>query len=250
MRPGLYIGTSGWSYDVWRDNFYAGVPRRDWLRHYAEHFDAVEINASFYGSLRASTLERWRQEAPAGFRFTLKAHRYLTHVMRLTFPPEALGRQRSLALTLADALSVVVWQLPAGLHLDPPRLQNFATMLRGWPETRHALEFRHPSWFTPETAACLSENALAVCQSDAADWPLWDAVTTDLVYLRLHGHERTYASAYPLSILEAWATRIECWLAEGLQVHVYFDNTDAGHAPRDAARLRLLLGERIDGMES
>jgi len=201
----------------------------------------VEINASFYGSLRPGTLERWRQETPPGFRFTLKANRYLTHITRLHFPPEALERQRSLALTLGDALAAVVWQMPAGLHLDLPRLQDFAAMLCTWPETRHALEFRHPSWFTPETAACLSENGLAVCQSDAADWPLWDAVTTDLVYIRLHGHERTYASAYSQASLETWDRRIERWLAEGRQVHVYFDNTDAGHAPRDAIRLRALL---------
>lgn len=241
MRPGLYIGTSGWSYACWRDGFYAGVPRRNWLRHYAGRFNAVEINASFYGSLRASTLARWRQETPADFRFTLKAHRYLTHVRRLMFPAEALGRQRSLASTLGESLSAVVWQMPASLRLDPPLLQHFAALLRHWPETRHALEFRHPSWFTSDTSEFLRREALAVCQSDSADWPLWDAVTTDLVYVRLHGHDRTYASAYSQADLEAWALRIECWLAEDLRVHVYFDNTDAGHAPQDAARLKALL---------
>jgi uncharacterized protein YecE (DUF72 family) len=117
MREGLYIGTSGWSYAGWKDEFFAGFPRRDWLRHYAERFNAVEVNATFYGGLQPATFERWKQETPAGFKFAIKGHRYLTHVSKLLFPPDALARQRDTAMILADKLAVVIWQMPSSLTL-------------------------------------------------------------------------------------------------------------------------------------
>ncbi len=243
MREGLYIGTSGWSYDCWRGNFFAGVRRKDWLRHYARQFNAVEVNASFYGRLLPGTCERWRLETPDGFRFAIKANRFLTHIRRLNFPPEALARQKEAAMALGEKLAAVVWQLPKGFHYDLPRLEGFAEALAVWRETPHALEFRDASWFCPEAADCLRRHGLAVCRSDAPDWPSWDEVTADLVYIRLHGHELTYVSAYSQAQLEELAARIEAWLAEKRQVHVYFDNTDGGHAPNDARRLLALLGQ-------
>lgn len=103
------------------------------------------------------------------------------------------------------------------------------------PRVRHALEFRDASWFCPETADRLRRHDLAVCQSDSADWLLWEEVTTDLVYVWLHGHERTEVSAYTNVPLESRADRIRVRLARNRQVHVYFDNTDAGHAPENTA---------------
>ncbi len=236
------IGTSGWNYPGWRDGFYAGVPRRRWLSHCAEHFTAVEINATFYGAQRPETFARWAAETPPPFRFAMKANRYITHNKKLLTPDEPVLRERERALGLGPKLAAVVWQLPANLHRDQERLEVFARALGRWPEARHAVEFRHPSWFVPEIAACLQRHHIAVCQSDAADWPLWDAVTTDLVYVRLHGHTRTYVSAYSTPSLRRWAERIALWLDEGRDVHVYFDNDAAGAAPRDALRLRELLG--------
>jgi len=124
-------------------------------------------------------------------------------------------------------------------HLD--RLEAFAKALKHWPQTRHVIEFRHPSWFDDEVASCLNKYRIANCISDAADWPMWDLVTTDLVYIRLHGHTRTYASAYHTASLKQWATKIRKWLKEGKEVHVYFDNDGEGAAPRDAKRLIGLL---------
>jgi uncharacterized protein YecE (DUF72 family) len=96
----------------------------------------------------------------------------------------------------------------------------------------------------PEVADCLAEHGLAVCQSEAADWPLWDAVTTDFVYVRLHGHLATYASGYDRAALAAWARKARRWLEEGREVHVYFDNDALGFAPRDALELLELVGGR------
>jgi uncharacterized protein YecE (DUF72 family) len=242
MGASVYVGTSGWSYPDWKADFFAGVPRKDWLRHYAQRFRAVEVNATFYGRVQPGTFEHWKEETPADFRFVIKGHRYLTHVSRLLFPPDALARQRDAAMILADRLAAVLWQMPRSLKLDLPRLESFAAALKGWPQVRHALEFRDASWFCPEAADCLGRHGLAACQSDSAGWPLWDAVTTDLVYVRLHGHEKTYRSAYTEAQLRHWAYWIDGWLKQDRQVHVYFDNTDAGHAPKDAARLLAMLG--------
>jgi uncharacterized protein YecE (DUF72 family) len=106
------------------------------------------------------------------------------------------------------------------------------------------IEFRHRSWFDDRVAACLREHRIGICQSDAADWPLWDAVSTDLVYVRLHGRELTYASNYPEPELRAWARKLRRWVGEGRDVHVYFDNDAGGNAPRNALRLIELVSRR------
>jgi uncharacterized protein YecE (DUF72 family) len=239
--PRAWIGTSGWAYDEWGPRFYAQQPRARWLERYARAFDAVEVNATFYHLLGRATYVRWHAQTPANFRFAIKASRYLTHVRRLDFPLAALARQRDAARGLGRKLGVVLWQLPATLRADAALLERFLARLAGWDGVRHALEFRHPSWFDEAVRARLRRARVAVVQSDAADWPIWRAVSTNLVYVRLHGHRRTYVSPYAAATLGRWAERCRAWLAEGRQVHVYFDNTAQGQALRDATRLRRRL---------
>jgi uncharacterized protein YecE (DUF72 family) len=237
MDQQAYIGTSGWNYRSWKDSFYAGVRQKDWLRFCAERFTGIEVNATFYRLQEKSTFERWRDETPDGFRFAIKGNRFLTHNKKLADPVRSIQVERERARGLGNKLAAVVWQMPRFLKKNMGRLNDFATALRRWPEARHALEFRHTSWFDEEVADCLRHHRLAVCLSDAADWPIWEAVTTDLVYVRLHGHTRTYASAYSTAALKRWARRARGWLKERRDVHVYFDNDAEGAAPRDALRL-------------
>lgn len=237
------IGTSGWSYPEWKEGFYAGVPRTRWLEHYAGAFNAVEVNATFYHTLKPSTLVSWRDRTPREFRFCIKASRYITHIQRLGVTEESLARLRAQADALAEKLAVVLWQLPQGLHRDLALFERFARRLDGWHTARHAVEFRHPSWFDDGIAQCLSEHRIAAVQSHAADWPMWEAVTTDLIYVRLHGGVRTYESAYSGAALRRWSERIGKWLAEGREVHVYFDNTASGHAVHNALALARLCGD-------
>jgi uncharacterized protein YecE (DUF72 family) len=236
-----FIGTSGWRYDAWREDFYAGRPASDWLRFCAGKFTGIEVDATFYRLQTAETFRRWRRETPPDFRFAIKANRYLTHNRKLREPLAPIRLERSRAAGLGEKLAVVLWQLPRNFRCNLERLEAFARALRAWRRVRHTIEFRHPSWFTDEVAACLGAHRIAVCQSDAADWPLWDAVTTDLIYVRLHGHAVTYASGYTQPALRAWAGKVRRWLREGRDVHVYFDNDAWGHAPRDALRLLTLL---------
>lgn len=236
-----YIGTSGWSYRHWCDGFYRGIPHKDWLKFYTQHFSALEINASFYRLQTPETFLHWAEQTPPGFRFALKANRYLTHNKKLLDPEASVRIEKQHAAVLGEKLAVVLWQLPGGLKRDLPRLKNFVGVLRQWQDVRHAIEFRHPSWFDDETAECLALANIAVCQSDAEAWPIWALVTADFVYLRLHGHTRTYVSSYSDQELAAWAARIAGWLAQGKDVHVYFDNDAECAAPFNALALQALL---------
>lgn len=241
----LYIGTSGWSYPEWQQHFYAGVARKDWLAFYAERFCAVEINGTFYHLQNPDTFKKWSDATPRAFRFALKANRYLTHNKKLLDPEASILIEKNHAEALGDKLAVVLWQLPGLLKKNLPRLQGFIDALQLWPEVRHSIEFRHDSWFDDETADCLAQADIAVCLSDAESWPMWDRVTSSLVYIRLHGHTKTYYSAYSKPELAYWAERIVRWLEQGKQVHVYFDNTAECAAPVNADTLRALVADAM-----
>ena len=236
-----FVGTSGWIYGAWRDDFYDGVPQKDWLGFCAERFTGIEIDATHYRLQSVRTYRRWRDATPPRFGFAVKAHRYLTHNKKLKDPLGPIHLERDRAAGLGEKLAAVLWQLPFNFHCNLGRLAEFARALRTWPGPRHAIEFRHPSWFDPEVAACLAAHRIAVCQSDAADWPLWDAVTTDLVYVRLHGRTLTYASCYSERELRDWAVKVRGWMREGRDVHAYFDNDAYGEAPKNGLRLLALL---------
>jgi uncharacterized protein YecE (DUF72 family) len=232
-----YVGTSGWNYDGWKEGFYANVRRKDWLRHCAERFTAIEVNGTFYRLQQKSTFERWRAETPDAFRFAIKGHRYVTQNKKLLDPDDSIVLERDRAVGLGKKLAAVVWQLSTKLRKDTGRLEGFAKALGRWRSVRHAIEFRHDSWYDREVSDCLREHRIAVCLSDAADWPMWEEVTTDMVYVRLHGHEQTYVSSYSGKPLDEWARRTRGWLRRGYDVHVYFDNDSAGAAPFDAMEL-------------
>jgi uncharacterized protein YecE (DUF72 family) len=239
--PRAWIGTSGWVYAGWREHLYHDAPLRRWLEIASRTFDALEINGSFYTQIKPETYARWRRETPDGFRFALKGHRFVTHYKRLRDARDSVARLRDQASELGDKLAAVVWQLPARFEADVARLEDFLGALEAWPGARHSLELRHRSWFVPAVAERLSAAGVAVCLSDAPDFPMWREVTTDLVYVRLHGHTRKYASQYSASLLARWAADIQRWIAEGRDVHVYFDNDGEGHAVHDALMLRAML---------
>ena len=240
----LYIGTSGWSYQHWQDCFYTGVARKDWLKFYAERFSAIEINGTFYRLQNPGTFKKWFNETPATFGFALKANRYLTHNKKLLDPEASVLIEKNHAEALGEKLSAVLWQLPGMLKKDSVRLKRFINALQQWSEVRHSIEFRHESWFDEETADCLAQADIAVCLSDAETWPMWDRLTSNLVYIRLHGHTRTYASSYSTSELAHWAERIAQWCRQGKEVHVYFDNDAECAAPFNALELKTLFQDK------
>ena len=238
----LSIGTSGWNYKSWKNDFFQGVVQKKWLEHYSSKFNAVEVNATFYRLLQENVLRGWKERTPEDFYFAVKGSRYTSHTKRLKDPEEAIRKQWDNLNILQEKIKVVLWQLPGSMQKNTERLQNFLQVLsKIWPENRHVMEFRHTSWFDSEVAQLLEEFNCGTCISDAADWPMWDQVTSDLAYVRLHGNRETYVSSYTEEELQQWADRIQDWLEQGIGVHVYFDNTDGVAAPNNALRLKELL---------
>lgn len=236
----IYIGTSGWVYRGWRAHLYGKVPVRRWLETASRAFDTLEINGSFYTQISTATYARWYDETPADFRFSLKGHRFVTHYKRLRDCRDSILRLRDQAAPLRDKLAAVIWQLPANFTLDLPRLSDFLGALRAWP-IRHTLELRHASWFIPAVESRLRDAGVGVCLGDAPDFPMWHAVTSDFVYVRLHGHTRKYASRYSTPSLRRWAADAGAWAADGHDVFLYFDNDAEGHAVRNARELRGMI---------
>jgi uncharacterized protein YecE (DUF72 family) len=243
-RGRIYVGTSGWSYPGWRQHI-PGVSLKDRLAHLARLLDAVEVNGSHYIQIARETYRAWAAQTPPDFRFAVKGHRYVTHYKRLLDCGDSVRRLRDQARGLGDKLAVVVWQLPAHFRRDDARLDDFLRALRSWRGTRHAIELRHASWFDEQVRGRLEAAGVASCLSDAPDFPMWEAVTTDLVYVRLHGHTRKYASSYSRASLVRWAERAHAWTREGRDVHIYFDNDAEGAAVRNALSLHALTSKKV-----
>lgn len=241
----LYIGTSGWNYPSWRARFYRGVSQRQWLQHCASRFTGIEVNATFYRRMRPDILERWHDQTPQHFGFAVKGHRVVTHSQRLKDSSESVRETQKSLVPLGDKLKAVLWQLPPSLKQDLALLNDFSAVLSAWPQPRHVIEFRHGSWFDEHTLSTIERYGVATCISDSPRWPIWRAVASKLAYIRLHGHERLYASAYGEAGLTRWVEHIKRWLADGIVVHVYFDNDAEGAAPIDAQTLLDMMADTL-----
>ena len=239
--PALHIGCSGFNYPHWQGTFYpCGLPQRRWFPYYCEHFTSVELNVTFYRLLKPATFDRWREETPPDFAFSVKGSRFITHIKRLLEPEAALERFFDGALRLGEKLSAVLWQLPPDLTYDMRRLASFLTSLQPYP-VRNALEFRHESWLTEDVLGLCRAHSTALCM---ADWPSFiDAMplTANFAYIRRHGYGGRYSSCYTAEELAADARRIHTYLESGQDVHIYFNNDSNGHAPKNALELAEMM---------
>jgi uncharacterized protein YecE (DUF72 family) len=225
-------------YGAWKESFYSGVKKKDWLTFLSSRLNTVEVDATFYRQQKPETYTNWASQVPDGFKFAVRGHRYISHRKKLIDTAESLQRVKEQAEGLGPKLGPMLWQIPPFMRLNAPRLREFCEDLqRIWPEARHAFEARHESWFVPEVAEILTEFRIANVISDAGSFPPWEATTTDLVYVRLHGRPHTYWSRYEDPELDRWASLAEQWAGEGRDVYFYFDNDAQGHAPWDAMRL-------------
>jgi len=283
----FHIGISGWRYPPWRGVFYpSGLTQRLELTYASRLLASIELNGSFYSLQRPSSYELWRSQTPPGFVFSVKGPRFITHMKKLADAKVPLANFfASGVLALGDQLGPVLWQLPPTLGFDSDRLLAFFDLLprstgaaaalathhdqrldgRALTTTdanrplRHALEVRHPSFETVEFVNLLRDNDIAlVCADTAGKWPMLNDVTSDFVYVRLHGDNELYVSGYGRAALDRWAGRIRTWQAGGTpddghtlgphapvrprEVFVYFDNDVKVRAPFDAMALARRLG--------
>ena len=238
----LYIGTSGYTYKDWRGIFYPkGTPQKAWLSFYAQHYNTVEINATFYRSFPKSVFERWFESTPDAFRFTLKGPRQITHYSQLHDIGNDLKEFIKSAAGLKDKLSVMLWQFPAKAKASTllERLTGFLPLLPT--HVRQVFEFRHTSWFNEAIYDLLNEYNAGWVINDSSRFPAREVIAGDFMYVRFHGPGKLYASLYTTEQLRRWAEKIRPRLAE-MDVYAYFNNDYGGRALRNADELRTLLG--------
>ncbi len=239
----MHVGCSGWNYGDWRPLIYPkGLATRDWLERYAELFDTVEVNSTFYRLAKRDAVERWVTRTPEGFVFAVKASRYLTHVKRLADMKDGIARfyERIEPLIDAGRLGPVLWQLPENFHRDDERLRSALEVL---PAGRHAFEFRHASWFAPEVYALLRRHGAALVVGDHPARPFQTYESTaPWRFVRLHYGSRGRRGNYSESELEQWARRLDQW-RRGQECFVYLNNDWEAFAPRNARWLSRRLDE-------
>jgi uncharacterized protein YecE (DUF72 family) len=229
-------------YKHWRGLFYPeGLPQKRWFERYAEEFDTVEINASFYRVPKPETFDGWRDKAPPGFHYAVKANRFLTHMKKLKGCEEDTDRFVELARRLGPTLGPILYQLPPSLHRDLDRLDAFLSRLPG--DLQHVVEFRHKSWYDEEVLALLDRHGAGfVCHDlKGLKSPQWASGRT--AYVRFHGASGRYHGRYADETLLNWAD----WCVEqsksGRSVWCYFNNDIHGHAIDDARTLKSMAGQ-------
>jgi uncharacterized protein YecE (DUF72 family) len=280
----LRIGVSGWKYESWRNDFYPkGLTQSRELEFISRQMNSVEINGSFYSLQRPASYARWADETPDDFLFSVKGSKYISHMKKLVDVRKPLANFfASGVLMLGKKLGPILWQLPPWLQYDRERMSDFFDLLprtssaasklalehtlkkKDWVATdaiartniRYAFEPRHDSFFTEDFVQLLREYNAALVFADTADkWPYVEDVTSDFVYIRLHGREELYAGGYTDAQLDQWGKRIKSWrsgaeprdakrIAKKMgskkaprDVYVYFDNSITNHAPFDATSL-------------
>lgn len=237
----LFIGTSGYVYKDWKELFYPkGLAQKKWLAYYAERYDTVEINATFYRYFTQSVFARWRDETPEHFCFTLKGPRLITHDKRLVEIDEDLTRFLDSIQDVRLKLGTLLWQFPPSFKAEErEKLAQFMAKLPR--DIKHAVEFRHKSWFNEDTYALLNDYQAGFVINDSSRFPAAEVVTGNFAYIRFHGPTKLYASLYDIDALKVWAGKIKTWL-EQHDVYVYFNNDYGGRALQNSVELRDLIG--------
>jgi uncharacterized protein YecE (DUF72 family) len=240
--PELLVGCSGFNYRDWKGEFYPqDLPQKKWLGYYCAVFKTVELNVTFYRLPLVKTFDRWYEETPPDFAFSLKGSRFITHIKRLLDPEKPVDLFFERALRLKEKLRVVLWQFSPGFRIDRARLKRFVGLLGKYP-VRNTLEFRNESWLTKETIALCKDSRVCLCM---ADWPAFLddlPVTSDFVYIRRHGKGGNYAASYSKTALRKDAGRLSSYARNGHDVFIYFNNDYRGYAPANARELTGMLG--------
>jgi uncharacterized protein YecE (DUF72 family) len=286
--PQTRIGISGWTYAPWRGVFYPpDLPHKRELEYASRQFNSIEINGTFYCLQRPDSFKAWHDATPDDFVFSVKGGRFITHMKKLKEVEIPLANFfASGVLRLNEKLGPILWQFPPGFAFNPERFESFFELLprtmadaavlakkhdqrlagRSWTRTdktrplRYAIEIRHRSFCDPCFVQILRRHNIALVFADTAGkWPYLEDLTSDFVYIRLHGDEEIYTSGYTDAALDWWADRIRAWQrgsapvdahciapnskrnSKSRDVFVYFDNDVKVRAPFDARNLATRL---------
>ena len=229
----LYAGTSGFAYPAWKPGFYpAKLPSKQFLNHYAERLNCVEINYTFSRLPSASTLESWVQATHPGFVFAVKANMRITHILRLKNAGEATDLFLKMIdpLRTARRLGPILFQLPPSVKCDVALLRDYLALL---PEgMRYAFEFRHTSWLVEEVYTALRERNVSLCVAESERLEVPEVITADFVYYRLRKPDYTEAD------VENFAARARDMLTAGKDLYLMFKHEES---PEGALNAELVL---------
>jgi uncharacterized protein YecE (DUF72 family) len=234
-----YIGTSGWSYTIWKPDFYPkNVASKNFLNYYATQLNAVEVNFTFRMRLQEKTALGWMAAVNPNFRFALKANQFITHIRRLNNCEEPLQRFLTSLQPFGNQLGPVLFQLPPNLKCDVGLLRNFLAL---FPKNfRSAFEFRHESWFTEDVYSALREGHAALCISET------EKLTTPEVHTAGYTYFRLREVSYSAEDLQQIAGRIERVLNDGREAYVFFKHEEDPKSALDAVALLQAFPERTD----
>jgi len=246
----ICIGTSGWVYPHWENIFYPeGLPSKDKLKYFSQHFKTTEVNYSFYRLPGPATYQNWYSQTPGDFLFTVKASRFITHIKRLKDVKEPWKIFIKNALNLKEKLGPVLFQFPSSFKATEEnikRLEDFLKYNYKLPTTNYqlklAFEFRHKTWCEEKIYKLLKKHRVAWVIADSPSFPKAEKVTADFVYLRMHGSKVLFSSKYTKKELNDLTEKIKKW-KRNKDVFVYFNNDAHGHAIENAKTLIGFLGK-------
>ena len=238
----IRIGCSGWNYKHWRELFYPkGLAMSRWFAFYAEHFDTVEINNSFYMLPKPDTFAKWRDQAPPGFCYAVKANRFITQAKKLKDCEEPMARMMAATRHLGDRLGPILYQLPPSLKLNLERLESFLQLVPR--DVANVFEFRDPSWYVPATYELLDRHGASFCVHDMGGCATGRVAVGPVAYVRFHGGVGKYWGRYADAALLGWSDWMAAQARAGRPVWVYFNNDIFGHAIEDTRTLKAMVAQ-------
>lgn len=269
----IRVGMSGWTFAPWRKGFYPkGLTQKKELEYASRRLNTIEVNGTFYSLQRPKSFESWYAQTPSDFVFSVKAPKFITHILRLNDAEEPIANFfASGILALKEKLGPVLWQFPPTVKLKDDRFDKFVKLLpftraqaeklaqrrsdrmegrewtsaRGVRQVRHALEFRHPSFFNADFLAMLRAHGIAVVIAHGGEESLYfDEPTADFVYARMHGEGKPFTKGYPKKTLEKFADQLAEWTKGKRDAYVNFNTEAKVHSPQDAVHLTEILQAR------
>lgn len=234
------MGCSGWIYPHWRGRFYPEkLAVKRWFAFYAEHFDTVEINNSFYRLPKPETFDGWAVQAPPGFRYAVKANRFLTQAKKLKDCEEPMARMMPAIRHLGETLGPVLYQLPPRFRINLERLEAFLELVPK--DVANVFEFRDNSWYDDRVFALLERHGASFCAHDMPGLQSPDLAVGPVAYVRFHGGEGKYWGRYSDERLLRWTDWMVAQARGGRTVWAYFNNDAEAHAVQDALTLQAML---------
>lgn len=216
----IHVGIGGWTFESWRDNFYPkGWSHSRELEYASSRLTAIEVNGTYYSTMKPATFAKWRDETPDGFVFSLKANRFATNRRVLAEAGESVQKFIGSGLAeLGDKLGPIVWQFAPSKRFEPGDFEAFMNLLPRQVDglaLRHVLDVRHESFKAPEYLALARRHGMATVFTDSDDYPSFADLTGDFLYARLMRSQSHQSQGFEPEVLDRYADCAKVWFGGG-----------------------------------